>query len=106
MSFEVRRPVKLSRRITRNFASRDWTSIGRRRTHATLRTAGIRASLSSLSDPSYMHTDESRVVGFDTPATNARLVIRSSPEKDWSDWLWLGLVMFAIAAVAAVQVMQ
>jgi hypothetical protein len=55
---------------------------------------------------SHRHTEESRIVRFNTPASHPALTTSSLSEKDWSEWLWLGLIMFSIAAVAAVQVMQ
>lgn len=103
MSFPVRRPAKISRRVTRNFVSRDWTSIGLRGMRVTRPGTRTKAGPTRLS---YRHTDESRIVGFDTPASNPPLATSAVSEKDWSELLWLGLILLAIAAVAAVQVIQ
>lgn len=102
MSFPVRRPAKISRRVTRNFSSRDWTSIGLRGKRVT--RGGTRKVGATLL--SYTHTDESRIVGFHAPDSNLAVNTGAPSEKDWSDWLWLGLLMLAIAATATVQLMQ
>jgi hypothetical protein len=100
------RPIKLSFRIRRNFVSRDWTSIGLRGARATFRKAGTRSKLgSSGSDPNYMHTDESRIVGFAAPAANP-LPNSSAPRRDWRGLLWTALIVIAIAAAVAFRVMQ
>jgi hypothetical protein len=100
------RPIELSFRVRRNFVRRDWTSIGLRGAHAPFRKAGARTTAtlpgSSLSDT---HREESRIVGFDAPASNPPLTAGARSEKDWSKWLWLGLIMLAIAA-AATQAMK
>jgi len=101
------RPSKLSFRVRRNFKSRDWTSIGLRGTHIPFRKTATRATATLPgSSPSHTHGEGSRIVGFDTPASNSPLSTNSPSEQDWSEWLWLGLILFAIIAVAAVQVMQ
>ena len=64
-------------------------------------TAALRAS-----DVSHGHTDESRIVGFDAPASNRPLTTVAPSDQDWSELLWLGLVMLAIACAATEQVMQ
>jgi len=101
------RPVKFSFRVRRNFKNRDWTSIGLRGTHIPFRKAGTRTTaILPGSSPSYMHGDESRIVGLDAPGSNPPPATSAPSENDWSEWLWLGLIMFAIAAVATVQLMK
>jgi hypothetical protein len=97
------RPINFSVRIRRNFVSRDWTSIGLRGARATLRKASTRTKPgSSGSGPSYMHTDESRIVGFAAPALNPPLDTNPSPRRDRRGLLWTALIVFAIAAAAAI----
>jgi hypothetical protein len=55
---------------------------------------------------SQRHVEESRMVGFDAPASIPPLNASAPSEKDWSELLWLGLIILAIAAAATVQVMQ
>jgi hypothetical protein len=55
------------------------------------------------SGPSYMHTDESRIVGFDAPASNPALDSSGSTRRDWRGLLLIALLIFAIAAAAARQ---
>jgi hypothetical protein len=97
------RPTSFSFRVRRNFKSRDWTSIGLRGARAPVRTASIpkTAALQGIANK-----DESRMVGFDAQTSNPPPTFAAPSEKDWSEWLWIGLIAFAIAAVAAVQVMQ
>lgn len=103
MSFEVRRPVKLSFRVRRNFATRDWTSIGLRGARAIFRKASTRTTAIL---PASALSHKSRMVGFDTPDSNPPLACRAPSEKDWTEWLWLGLILLAIAAAAIVRMMQ
>jgi hypothetical protein len=101
------RPIKLSFRVRRNFVSRDWTSIGLRGAHVPFRKAGSRTTATSPgAGLTYSHAEESRIVGFDAPASNPPLTSSAPSEKDWSKWLWLGLIMLAIAAAATVQAMK
>jgi hypothetical protein len=101
------RPIKLSFRIRRNLVSRDWTSIGLRGARVSFGKARARTKPGSpVSGLSYTHSEESRIVGFDAPTPNPPLPTGSPSEKDWSEWLWLGLIMLSIAATATVQVMQ
>jgi hypothetical protein len=106
MSLQPRRPLNLSFRVRRNFKTRDWTSIGLRGTRASSRKAAKRpiAPLAA-SNPSSKHGGESRSVGFDAPDSSPPLTTGAPTEKDWSEWLWLGLVMLALAAAATVQLM-
>jgi hypothetical protein len=100
------RPSQLSFRVRRNFKSRDWTSIGLRAAR-TFRRASTRPKLgSSGSGPSHMHTDESRVVGFAAPASNPSVDSNASPRRDWRGLIWTALIVIAIAAAAAIRVMQ
>jgi hypothetical protein len=107
MSSPVRRPLKLSFRVRRNFATRDWTTIGLRGVHVSPRKAGMRTT-ATLADSNASHTQggESRIVGFHAPVSNPPPAAAAPSDKDWSELLWLGLVVFAIAAAATVQVMQ
>jgi hypothetical protein len=101
------RPIKLSFRIRRNFVSRDWTSIGLRGAHATFRKTSTRTKLgSSGGGPTHAHVEESRIVGFAAPASNPSLDSNASPRRDWRGLLWTALIAFAIAAAAAIHVMQ
>jgi hypothetical protein len=107
MSFPVRRPVKLSFRVRRNFATRDWTSIGLRGVRVSLRKAGTRTTATLAGgNRSYTQAEESRIVGFHASASNPPVNSGPPSEKDWSELLWLGLIVLAIAAVATVQVVQ
>lgn len=101
MSFPVRRPVKLSFRVRRNFATRDWTTIGLRGMRVTLGKARTRTK-----GLSYTQGEESRILGFRPPASNAPVNSGAPSEKDWSELLWLGLVVLAIAAAATMQLIQ
>jgi hypothetical protein len=107
MSIQVRRPLKLSFRVRRNFATRDWTTIGLRGVRVSLRKAVTRTTTTLAgSNASYTQAEESRIVGFHAPASNPPRTASAPSDKDWSELLWLGLVVFSIAAAATVQVMQ
>jgi hypothetical protein len=107
MSFPIRRAVKHSFRVRRNFATRDWTSIGLRGMRVSLRKAGTRTIATPAgSNASYTQAEESRIVGFHAPASNPPVNSGAPLEKDWSELLWLGLIVLAIAAAATVQVVQ
>ena len=93
-------PAKLSFRVRRNFKNRDWTSIGLRGSRATVRKASARKT---TTHPGSAPKDEPRVVGFDAPASNPGLTAAAPSDKDWSEWLWIGLIMLAIAGVATVR---
>ena len=54
---------------------------------------------------SYMHTEESRMVGFTAPASHSPLTSSATSDKGSRELLWLGLLMFAIA-VAAMQAVK
>jgi hypothetical protein len=107
MSFPVRRSSKNPTGTRRNFGRRDWTSIGLRGMRATLGKARTRAKLAvpgiGLSNA---HMEESRIVGFDAPAASPALTPGTTSEKDRRELLWLGLIMFAIVAAAAMQAMK
>ncbi len=96
------RPTKLSFRVRRNFKNRDWTSIGLRGSGATRKASTRKTPTHPASAPK----NEPRMVGFVAPESNPRLTAAAPSEKDWSAWLWIGLIMLAIAGVATVQVMQ
>ena len=98
MSLPVRRSIKNPTGTRRNFVRRDWTSIGLRGARATFGKARARVKPGS--------GEESRIVGFDAPASNAPLTTSPRSDKDWSELLWLGLIMLAIAAAAAMQTMK
>ena len=53
----------------------------------------------------YMHTEESRIVGFVTAASIPSLD-SSAPGRDWRGLLWIALIVFAIATAAAKHLMQ
>jgi hypothetical protein len=59
-------------------------------------TAGVPGS-----GPSHM--EESRIVGFDAPASKPSFDSLSLPRRDWRGLLWIGLIVFAIAAAAVGQ---
>jgi hypothetical protein len=101
MSFPVRRPDKPSFRIRRNFKSRDWTSIGLRGARAA-RKASNRQTAAL---PGCALKDDSRVVGFDAPASKPSPTSAALSEKDRRGLLWTALIIIAIAA-AAIHVMQ
>jgi len=102
MSSSVRRPVKISLRIRRNFARRDWTCIGLRGANVAARKAATRTKLEAPSSGlSYAHQEKSRSIGFREPAPDRSLVSSGRPKKDWRGWLWIGLIVSAIAAAAA-----
>lgn len=106
MSFPVRRPIKLSFRIRRNFISRDWTSIGLRAARATSGYARARSKRGVHgTGPSYAHVEESRVVGFAVPGSNPP-PNSSAPRRDWRGLLWTALIAIAIAAAAVIHIMQ
>jgi hypothetical protein len=52
---------------------------------------------------SYTHMEETRAVGFGAPAANVLLDCSAPPRRDWRGLLWIGLIVFAIAAAAARQ---
>jgi hypothetical protein len=107
MSSPVRRSIKNPTGTRRNFARRDWTSIGLRGAHVTLGLARTRTKLEVQgSRLSYTHSEESRIVGLDAPASDPPLTSSAPPSKDWRELLWIGLIMSAIAAAAAIHVMQ
>src|ERR1700674_1604207 len=106
MSFSVRRSIKNPTRTRRNFARRDWTTIGLRGARVSFGKARARTNLGSPGGGlSYTHMDESRVVGFVAPASNPSLDSGASPGTDWRGLIWICLIVFAIAAAAA-QVMK
>lgn len=102
MSFPVRRSIKNPTGTRRNFARRDWTCIGLRGARVTVDKARTRTKAGSPgTGVSYTHTEESRIVGFVAPATTPPLDSSAPPSGDWRGLLWIGLLLFAIAAAAA-----
>src|ERR1700690_3619092 len=68
MSFSVRRSIKNPTGTRRNFARRDWTSIGLRGARVSFGKARARTKPKSPgSGRSSTHMDESRVVGSHAP---------------------------------------
>jgi hypothetical protein len=107
MSFPIRRSIKNPTGTRRNFARRDWTSIGLRGARVTFGKALTRAKLAVPgSGLSRARTEESRIVGFAAPAPSPPLTSTATFDKDWRELLWLGLIMFAIVAAAATQAMK
>jgi hypothetical protein len=105
MSSPVRRPAEISLRIRRNFAKRDWTSIGLRGLRVTGK-ASTRTKLKSAgSGLSYVHSEKSRSIGIREPAPDHSLNLMAPPEKDWRGLFWIVLILLAIAAAVA-QVMK
>ena len=106
MSSSVRRPVKLSFRVRRNFKRRDWTCIGLRGANVAARKAATRTKLGNPStDLSYAHKEKSRSIGLREPAPDPSLNSSARPKKDWRGLLWIALIVSAIA-VAAAQAMK
>jgi len=102
MSFSVRRSIKNPTGTRRNFARRDWTSIGLRGARVSFGKARACTKLGAPgSGLSHTHMDESRVVGFVAPASNPSLDSNASAARDWRGLLWIALIAFAIAAAAA-----
>ena len=104
MSFPVRRSIKNPTGTTRrDFARRDWTSIGLRAARVSFGKARARTKLASPDRGlSYTHSEESRSIGLREPAPDLPLD-SSAPSRDWRELLWIGLIMFAIAVAAASQ---
>ena len=103
MSFPVRRSIKNPTGTRRNFARRDWTSIGLRAARLSFGKARTRANLGSPgSDLTYAHREDSRSIGLREPAPDLPLD-SSAPSRDWRELLWIGLIMFAIAVAAVSQ---
>jgi hypothetical protein len=47
------------------------------------------------------HMEESRIVGFDAPASKPPFDSSAPPRRDWRGLLWIALIVCAIAAAAA-----
>jgi hypothetical protein len=107
MSFPVRRSIKNPTGTRRNFARRDWTSIGLRGARVTFGKGRGRTKLGSPgSGLSYTHSEESRNIGLREPAPDLPPNSSAPPNRNWRELLWIGLIMFAIAAAAAIHVIQ
>jgi hypothetical protein len=50
---------------------------------------------------SKMTMEESRIVGFDAPASKPPFDSSALPRRDWRGLLWIALIVCAIAAAAA-----
>jgi Protein of unknown function (DUF4236) len=106
MTSPVRRSIKNPTGTRRNFARRDWTSIGLRGARVVLGKARTRTKLGSPgSDLSYAHKEESRIVGFAAPASNTSVDSSAPPRRDWRGLVLIGLLMIVITA-AATRAMQ
>jgi Protein of unknown function (DUF4236) len=101
MSSPVRRSIKNPTGTRRNFARRDWTSIGLRGARVTFGEARARKKPGSPgSGLSNTRMEESRIVGFEAPALKPPLDSSAPPRRDWRGLLWIALIIFAIAAAA------
>jgi hypothetical protein len=106
MSLPVHRSIKNPTWTRRNFARRDWTSIGLRGAHVSRKTRARTKLESAGSGLCHTHMEELRTVGFNAPASHPPLTTSAPSEKDWRELFWLGLIMFSIAAAAALQAMK
>ena len=103
MSLPVRRSIKNPTGTRRNFAKRDWTSIGLRGARVGLGLARAPTKPQSPGSAlSYTHSEDSRSIGLREPVP-APPPNSSAPPGDWRELLWIGLIMFAIAVAAAMQ---
>ena len=107
MGFRFRRSIKILPGIRLNFGKRGIsTSIGVRGAHVTFGKTGTRTTVGLPgSGISYTHLDkpshERLVTSTPDPASES-----SVPSgKAWRGWLWIALIVFAIATTAA-QVMK
>ena len=103
MSIPVRRSIKNPTGTRRNFARRDWTSIGLRGARVSLGLARAHTKPGVHdSGLSYTHTEESRSIGLREPAPDPA-PISGAPPRNWRELLWIGLITFAIAVAAVMQ---
>jgi Protein of unknown function (DUF4236) len=105
MGFRFHRSIKILPGIRLNFGKRGIsTSIGVRGAHVTFGKAGTRTTVGLPgSGLSFTHLDKQRrerLVVLD-PSLNSSV----PPGKAWRGWLWIALIVFAIAAAVA-QVMK
>jgi hypothetical protein len=102
MSLPVRRSIKNPTGTRRNFARRDWTSIGLRAARVSFGKARTRPNLGSPgSDLTYAHREDSRSIGLREPAPDTARNSGGSPRRDSRGLLWIALIVLAIAAAAA-----
>jgi hypothetical protein len=96
------RPIKLSFRVRRNFARRDWTSIGLRGAHVNSSKVRTRTNREAPgSGLSHAHGERTRSIGLREPAPDPSLESSTLPDRDWRELLWLALIVLAIAAAAS-----
>jgi hypothetical protein len=107
MGFRFRRSIKLLPEIRLNFGKRGVsTSIGVRGAHVTVGKTGIRTTVGLPgSGISYTHLDKPHHERSVASAPDRALNSSTPPGKAWRGWLWIALIVFAIAAAAA-QVMK
>jgi Protein of unknown function (DUF4236) len=107
MGLRFRRSIKILPGIRLNFGKRGVsTSIGVRGAHVTFGKTGTRTTVGLPgSGISYTHLDkphhERSVASTPDPAPESS----APPGKVWRGWLWIALIVFAIAA-AVVQAMK
>jgi hypothetical protein len=107
MGLRFRRSIKILPGIRLNFGKRGVsTSIGVRGAHVTFGKTGTRTTVGLPgSGISYTHFDkphhERSVPSTPDPTPESS----TPPGKAWRGWLWIALIIFAIAA-AAIQVMK
>ena len=105
MGFRFRRSIKILPGIRLSFGKRGIsTSIGVRGAHVTFGKSGTRTTVGLPgSGLSFTHLDKQRRERLVTLAPS--LESSSQPGKAWRGWLWIALILFAIAAAVA-QVMK
>jgi hypothetical protein len=101
MGFRFHRSIKILPGIRLNFGKRGVsTSIGVRGAHLTFGKAGTRTTVGLPGTGlSFTHLDKQRrerLVAL-APALNSS----ASPGRAWRGWLWIVLIVFAIAATVA-----
>jgi hypothetical protein len=105
MSIRFRRSIKILPGIRLNFGKRGIsTSIGVRGAHVTIGKTGTRTTIGLPgSGLSFTHLDKQRRERLVVlaPSLNAS----APPGKAWRGWLWIALIVCAIAAVA-IQIMK
>ena len=105
MGFRFRRSIKILPGIRLNFGKRGIsTSIGVRGAHVTIGKTGTRTTVGLPgSGLSFTHLDKQRRERLVVlaPSLNAS----APPGKAWRGWLWIALIVCAIAAVA-IQIMK
>jgi hypothetical protein len=103
MGFRFRRSIKILPGIRLNFGKRGIsTSIGVRGAHVTFGKTGTRTTVGLPgSGLSFTHLDKTHderpVDSTPDPAPESN----TPPGKAWRGWLWIALIIFAIAAALA-----